>query len=119
MSDRKPLPLVFSMQFPFRPSSPCPSPPSRLGPLHTPQPVLPCRLDLRYISDDQSFEGREVRDEASSVPPGYEPPNFQTAALQQTNVKLTWDAADASRKTALQRLARLTEEQIAQEDFKV
>ena len=51
------------------------------------------RLDLRFVPDGQSFEGRRVRDSAADVPAGYEaPPAFATAALQHTSVKLTWDA---------------------------
>ena len=65
----------------------------------------------------QSFEGREVRDSATEVPPDYAPPHFQTAALQHTNVKLTWDADDDSRKRTLHR--RLNEDQIREDDFKV
>ena len=49
-----------------------------------------CNLDLRYVQDDQSFEGREVRDVADDVPADYEPPEFQMKALQHTNVKLSW-----------------------------
>ena len=59
-----------------------------------------CRLDLRYVPDDQSFEGREVRDVATEVPSDYEPPDFQMKALQHTNVKLSWDDDDPTRTKA-------------------
>ncbi|KAK9828879.1 hypothetical protein WJX72_002532 [[Myrmecia] bisecta] len=75
-----------------------------------------CKLDLRFVPEEQSFEGRAVRDTAAQLPDGYEAPVFMTAALQHTNVKLTWDAEDETRKKALTR--RLTEDQIREEDFK-
>ena len=76
------------------------------------------RLDLRFVPDEQSFEGRAARDAATEVPPGYvPPPAFATAALQHTNVKLTWDADDAVRKRTLAR--KLTQEQLHDDDFRV
>ncbi len=52
------------------------------------------------------------------MPDGYEPPNFQTVALQHTNVKLTWDADDDGRKRALS-AKRATQADIREDDFKV
>lgn len=76
------------------------------------------RLDLRFVLDEQSFAGRAARDVATEVPPGYvPPPAFATAALQHTNVKLTWDADDVVRKRALAR--KLTQEQLHEDDFRV
>ena len=74
-----------------------------------------CKLDLRYVQDDQSFDGREIRDFASDVPGDYEPPEFQAKALQHTNVKLTWDEDDPARKKAFAR--KLTEDKLKDEDF--
>ena len=74
-----------------------------------------CKLDLRYVQDDQSFDGREVRDVATDVPADYEPPEFQMKALQQTNVKLSWDDDDPTRKKAFNR--KLTEDKLKDEDF--
>lgn len=71
------------------------------------------------MAEGESFAGREVRDSACEIPAGYEPPNFQTAALQLTNVKLTWDSADPSRKAAFQKLARLSADDLKDDDFKV
>ena len=65
----------------------------------------------------QSFEKRQVRDAASEVPADYTPPDFTTAALQHTNVKLTWDADDDTRKKALRK--KMTEDDIKDDDFKV
>lgn len=65
----------------------------------------------------QSFAQRQVRDTAREVPADYAPPDFTTAALQHTNVKLTWDADDDSRKKALRK--KMTEDSIRDDDFKV
>lgn len=65
----------------------------------------------------QSFAGRQVRDTAEEVPADYAPPDFTTAALQHTNVKLTWDADDDTRKKALRK--KMTEDSIREDDFKV
>ena len=71
--------------------------------------VFPCLL--------QSFAERQVRDTAEEVPADYAPPDFTTAALQHTNVKLTWDADDDTRKKALRK--KMTEDSIRDDDFKV
>ena len=52
------------------------------------------------------------------MPDGYEPPAFQTVALQHTNVQLTWDADDDGRKRALS-AKRATQADIREDDFKV
>jgi len=65
----------------------------------------------------QSFVKRQVRDTAEEVPSDYAPPDFTTAALQHTNVKLTWDADDDTRKKALRK--KMTEDSIRDDDFKV
>lgn len=48
--------------------------PTRLTtpPSARPHPCLPaaCTFDLRFVPDEQSFEGRQVRDEAADVPAG-------------------------------------------------
>ncbi|DBA93140.1 TPA: hypothetical protein ACH3X2_003452 [Trebouxia sp. C0005] len=75
-----------------------------------------CKLDMRFVPDEQSFVKRQVRDTAEEVPPDYAPPDFTTAALQHTNVKLTWDADDDTRKKALRK--KMTEDSIRDDDFK-
>lgn len=65
----------------------------------------------------QSFVDRQLRDSASNVPGDYTPPDFTTVALQHTNVKLTWDADDDTRKKALRK--KMTEDTIRDDDFKV
>uniref|UniRef100_A0A1D2AGV6 Uncharacterized protein n=2 Tax=Auxenochlorella protothecoides TaxID=3075 RepID=A0A1D2AGV6_AUXPR len=76
-----------------------------------------CKFDLRFVPEGQSFEGRKVRDTAEELPIDYAPPNFQTKALQHTNVDLTWDAVDSGRKQALGR--KVTDEEIREDDYKV
>ncbi|EFN57460.1 hypothetical protein CHLNCDRAFT_57252 [Chlorella variabilis] len=75
-----------------------------------------CKFDLRFVPEEQSFEGRQVRDEATDVPTDYAPPTFQARALQHTNVQLTWDTGDDGRKRALTR--RVTAEELKEDDFK-
>lgn len=65
----------------------------------------------------QDFAKRQVRDLAEEVPSDYTPPDFTTAALQHTNVKLTWDADDDTRKKALRK--KMTEDSIRDDDFRV
>ena len=82
------------------------------------QPASPCRLDLRFIPDAQSFAGRAPRDAAGEAPQGYEPPPaFATAALQHSRVRLTWDATPDERKRAMSR--RVRPEELRDDDFKV
>jgi hypothetical protein len=42
-----------------------------------------------------------LRDEATSIPGKYEPPDFIVSALQQSNVKCTWDQGDKERERKL------------------
>jgi hypothetical protein len=72
-------------------------------------------FDLRFVPDDQSFEGRQVRDSATDVPNDYVAPVFQTKALQHTNVELTWDKVDGERKKTLSR--KLNADDLKDEDF--
>lgn len=54
-------------------------------PLCSPPLAGACKFDLRFVPDEQSFEGREVRDSATEVPAGYEPPTFQTKVSRHGN----------------------------------
>lgn len=58
-------------------------------------------MPRRFVPDEQDFSGREVRDAAASLPADYEPPVYETKALQHTNVQLTWDQDDPSRRKVL------------------
>ena len=61
-------------------------------------------VDLRTIPAD-ALQGvtvdRPLRDQATSVPGNYEPPDFVVSALQQTNVQCTWDQGDNERERKL------------------
>jgi len=61
-------------------------------------------LDLRSIplSDIHDvIKDRKLRDRAISVPSNYEPPSFIVDALQQTDVKCTWEDGDYVREQKL------------------
>jgi hypothetical protein len=61
-------------------------------------------LDLRYIPDDVTFDLKTTHDlcDALPLPSTYKPKTeVVTTALQNTNVKLTWDEDDIDRKRAL------------------
>ncbi|KAI2488856.1 hypothetical protein MHU86_25910 [Fragilaria crotonensis] len=61
-------------------------------------------IDMRSIDPDQLegiIKGRQLRDEASTIPSNYKPPEFVISALQQTNVKCTWDEGDVEREQKL------------------
>ena len=61
-------------------------------------------IDLRTLPPeevDNVVSGRPLRDEATSVPGNYDPPDFIVSALQQTNVQCTWDQGDAEREKKL------------------
>jgi hypothetical protein len=58
-------------------------------------------FDLRFVPDEQVFDEATLRDRATVVPANHQPPNYQTAALQQTNVKCTWDREDPLRAKIL------------------
>ena len=68
-------------------------------------------IDMRSIDPDQ-LEGivksRRLRDEASTIPSNYKPPEFVVSALQQTNVQCTWDEGDVERE---QKLTKYTSSQ--------
>ncbi|KAL1526113.1 hypothetical protein AB1Y20_014842 [Prymnesium parvum] len=60
------------------------------------------RLDLRYIPEDMEFH-KTPRDEATELPPKYSAPSFMCSALQQSKVKLSWDADDNERVKLMRR----------------
>jgi hypothetical protein len=67
------------------------------------------KLDLRFIPDDMMFDERELTSVVTetSVPVGYTPPDFVTAALQQSKVHLTWDETDPKRlQTTMRKFSR-------------
>lgn len=72
---------------------------------------------MRFVPEEQSFADRKPRDSATDAPPDYEaPPFFTTAALQHSNVKLTWDATPDKRRRALSK--KVKAEELRDDDFK-
>lgn len=69
-------------------------------------------LDLRFVPDDVEF-ANPPKDSCDSVPDNYKPAMFATTALQQTDVKLTWEEDDQSR---MELLTRHTEWKDADDD---
>ncbi|KAG6546960.1 hypothetical protein Mapa_011576 [Marchantia paleacea] len=72
-------------------------------------------LDLRFIPDDMKFV-REPKDSASDIPSDYKPVEFETKALQHSNVKLTWDDDEPLRAKALRR--KFNPDQLNEQDYK-
>lgn len=72
-------------------------------------------LDLRFIPDDMEFK-HPPRDVATEAPPKYEGLNFQTQALQQSRINLTWDADEPERVKTLKR--KFNDEQLAELELK-
>ncbi|OWZ00148.1 Pre-rRNA-processing protein ESF1, partial [Phytophthora megakarya] len=69
-------------------------------------------LDLRYVPDDTTFTNTP-KESCDSVPDRYKPAIFATLALQQTDVKLTWEEDDEQR---LELLTRPTDWKDAHDD---
>lgn len=63
------------------------------------------RFDLRFIPDDMEFDPSQAHSECLSTPnpDTYKPKLFQTTALKQGKVDLTWDETDPDRLAAMQR----------------
>ncbi|CAI5716706.1 unnamed protein product [Hyaloperonospora brassicae] len=61
-------------------------------------------LDLRYVPDDTTFTNTP-KESCEGVPDRYKPAIFATLALQQTDVKLTWEEDDDQRLELLTRPA--------------
>lgn len=61
-------------------------------------------LDLRSIPSNKVesvVKDRTLKDKATDVPSTYQPPDFIVNALQQTNVKCTWEDGDYEREKKL------------------
>lgn len=56
----------------------------------------PFKLDLRYVPDEQSFEGRTVLNVCEKTPDRYQPPleMMQTDHLGRTETPFEWDETD-------------------------
>eukprot|EP01117_Protostelium_nocturnum_P006329 TRINITY_DN2284_c0_g1_i4.p1 TRINITY_DN2284_c0_g1~~TRINITY_DN2284_c0_g1_i4.p1 ORF type:complete len:681 (-),score=260.41 TRINITY_DN2284_c0_g1_i4:342-2270(-) len=67
-------------------------------------------IDMRYIPDEASFEGRTIRESADRIPTNYKPPDYQTKALQHTDFDCTWDEVDVKgRNEVLRRPVKKSE----------
>ncbi|XP_042060279.1 pre-rRNA-processing protein esf1-like [Salvia splendens] len=73
------------------------------------------KLDLRFIPDSMEFK-HKARDVATEAPADYEGLDFQTRALQHSNIHLTWDEDEPQRAKTLKR--KLNDEQIAELELK-
>ncbi|PIN20032.1 hypothetical protein CDL12_07290 [Handroanthus impetiginosus] len=73
------------------------------------------KLDLRFIPDSMDFK-HQPRDVATEAPSDYEGLDFQTRALQQSNIQLTWDEDEPQRIKKLKR--KLNDEQLAELELK-
>ncbi|CAH1421628.1 unnamed protein product [Lactuca virosa] len=66
-------------------------------------------LDLRFIPDSMEFE-HPPRDVATEAPANYEGVDFQTRALQQSKIDLTWDENEPQRSKKLKRKINVDKE---------
>ncbi|KAM3709851.1 hypothetical protein ACJW31_02G205600 [Castanea mollissima] len=73
------------------------------------------KLDLRFIPDSMEFK-HPPRDVANEVPADYEGLDFQTKALQQSRVQLSWDEDEPDRVKTLKR--KFNADQLAQLELK-
>ncbi|XP_057765299.1 pre-rRNA-processing protein esf1-like [Salvia miltiorrhiza] len=73
------------------------------------------KLDLRFVPDSMDFK-HQPRDVATEVPADYEGLDFQTRALQHSNIHLTWDEDEPQRAKTLKR--KLNDGQIAELELK-
>nr|XP_027197419.1 pre-rRNA-processing protein ESF1-like [Dermatophagoides pteronyssinus] len=57
-------------------------------------------LDIRFVPDDMDFDDVRLKEECTTMPTSstYKAPLFTNTALQQSNVKITWDETDPRRK---------------------
>ncbi|KAK8672757.1 hypothetical protein V6N13_111120 [Hibiscus sabdariffa] len=72
-------------------------------------------LDLRFIPDSMEFK-HPPRDVAVEAPANYEGLNFQTQALQQSKINLSWDEDEPQRGKILKR--KFNAEQLADLELK-
>ncbi|KAL8051900.1 hypothetical protein ABFX02_06G178100 [Erythranthe guttata] len=73
------------------------------------------KLDLRFIPDSMEFK-HQPRDTATEAPADYEGIDFQTRALQHSNIHLTWDEDEPQRVKTMKR--KLNDGQLAELEMK-
>ncbi|KFD46228.1 hypothetical protein M513_12891 [Trichuris suis] len=76
------------------------------------------KIDLRFIPDSMAFDESLAKDTAGPVDCSdtYKPVHFQTAAVSQTKVKLSWDDDDFHRRRKIQQ-AFSTEAIVKEDDY--
>ncbi|XP_071731242.1 pre-rRNA-processing protein esf1 [Rutidosis leptorrhynchoides] len=67
------------------------------------------KLDLRFIPDSMEFK-HPARDVATEAPPNYEGIDFETRALQQSKISLTWDEVEPQRVKKFKRKINVDKE---------
>jgi len=74
-------------------------------------------LDLRFVPDDIEFSEEDIKSECNKAPDlaTYKAPQFINSALQQTNVRLTWDETDVKRQNELRKAH--TKEELEKNDL--
>ncbi|XP_059620703.1 ESF1 homolog [Phlebotomus argentipes] len=77
------------------------------------------KMDLRFIPDDMEFE-EEAHDVCEKLPnfKEYRPRHFQTSALHNAKVRLTWDDTCEDRKEFNQKVAQGKITEVSQDDLK-
>jgi hypothetical protein len=73
-------------------------------------------FELRFVPDDMTFDDRDPRETATTVPELYKPPRWYTPAVAHTVVSLTWDEADRNR-TALTTRQWTVQDLVNEEQF--
>lgn len=74
------------------------------------------KMDLRFIPDNISFEGRQIKDKADEIPANYKPPQFETKSVFTTGLHLSWDQTPSDRQFLTRQ--KFTKEQLRDLDFR-
>ncbi len=74
-------------------------------------------LDLRFVPDETTFDGKTVRDGATSIPSNYLSPEFVLKAVQQSSVQCSWDESPAERQVLLKGSSKQGWEDVNEEEL--
>eukprot|EP01026_Neomeris_dumetosa_P071883 TRINITY_DN7289_c0_g1_i4.p1 TRINITY_DN7289_c0_g1~~TRINITY_DN7289_c0_g1_i4.p1 ORF type:complete len:706 (-),score=143.81 TRINITY_DN7289_c0_g1_i4:247-2364(-) len=77
-----------------------------------------CKFDFRFVPDQLSFQGRQIRDFATEVPLDYKPPLITGQVPIHTNPALSWDKDCDVRKNALKFNKKSSKTDMEFDDFK-
>jgi len=72
-------------------------------------------FDLRFVPDDVSFKGRQIKDSCTKISLDYKPTDFVVNALQHTDVQCTWDEGEKEREHKLTNISQWR--QLNESDF--